>query len=216
MLKGAEPETSMLTIHGRINSINVQKVVLACEELSLAYQRIDAGGAFGVVGTAEFRAMNPNGLVPVLVDGGVVLWESNAIVRYLAAKHGVGGLWPEDHAARARSDRWMDWGAFTLYRRYHQAFWQSVRTPPENRDQAAIDASVAETEPAVDILEAELEGRAFLEGDRPTIGDIGLVPSVFRWLNMPVQRRPRPNCEAWVARLAARPGYDRALMLPIT
>jgi glutathione S-transferase len=206
----------MLTIHGRINSINVQKVVLACEELGLAYTRIDAGGAFGIVNTPEYRAMNPNGLVPVLIDGDAVLWESNAIVRYLAAKYGAGGLWPTDHATRARSDRWMDWGSFSLYPKYHQAFWNAVRTPPEKRDQAAIDASAAATEPAMDILEAELAGKTFLAGDRPTIGDVGLVPGVFRWLHMPVQRRPRPNCEAWAARLAARPGYGKALLLPIT
>ncbi len=133
----------MLTIHGRINSINVQKVALACEELGLAYERHDAGGAFGVVGTPEYRAMNPNGLVPVLIDDGLVLWESNAIVRYLAAKHGAGSLWPTDPGVRALSDRWMDWGSFTLYPKYHQAFWHSVRMPAEKRDQAVIDASVA-------------------------------------------------------------------------
>jgi glutathione S-transferase len=206
----------MLAIHGRINSINVQKVVLACEELGLAYERLDAGGAFGVVNTAEYRAMNPNGLVPVLVDGDAVLWESNAIVRYLAAKHGAGGLWPTDHAVRARSDRWMDWGSFTLYPKYHLAFWNMVRTAPEKRDMAAVEASIAATEPVMDILEAELAGKTFLAGDRPTIGDIGLAPGVFRWLHMPVQRKARPNCEAWAARLAGRPGYGKALLLPIT
>ncbi|MGL4240962.1 MAG: glutathione S-transferase family protein [Beijerinckiaceae bacterium] len=206
----------MLTIHGRINSINVQKVVLACEELRLPYVRHDAGGAFGIVQTPEYKAMNPNSLVPVLIDGDLVLWESNAIVRYLAAKYGAGTLWPTDHGVRARSDRWMDWGSFTLYPKYHQAFWQSVRTPPEKRDQSVIDASVAATEPAMDILEAELAGKVFLAGDHPTMGDIALAPGVFRWLNMPVNRRPRPNCEAWIARVAPRPGFDKALMLPIT
>jgi glutathione S-transferase len=210
------PECLMLTIHGRINSINVQKVVLACEELGLAYDRHDAGGAFGIVKTPEYVAMNPNSLVPVLVDDGLVLWESNAIVRYLAAKYGDGTLSPKDPGQRALSDRWADWGSFSLYPKYHQAFWHSVRTPPEARDQAVIDASVAATEPVLDILEAELAGKTFLAGDRPTIGDVSLVPGVFRWLHMPVTRKPRPNCEAWTARLAARPGYGKALMLPIT
>jgi glutathione S-transferase len=206
----------MLTIHGRINSINVQKVVLACEELGLAYQRHDAGGAFGVVKTPEYMAMNPNSLVPVLVDGALVLWESNVIVRYLAAKYGDGTLWPKDPGQRALSERWMDWGAFTLYPKYHQAFWNMVRTPPEKRDMAAVVASLAATEPVMDILEAELAGKAFLAGARPTVGDIGLVPGVFRWLNMPVERKARPNCEAWVGRLTSRPGYGKALMLPVT
>jgi glutathione S-transferase len=206
----------MLTIHGRINSINVQKVVLACEELGLAYVRHDAGGAFGIVSTPEYKAMNPNSLVPVLIDGDLVLWESNAIVRYLAARHGAGGLWPTDPGRRALSDRWMDWGSLTLYPKYHAAFWNMVRTPADKRDMAAVAASVAATEPVMDILEAELAGKPFLAGERPTIGDIALAPGVFRWLHMPVSRLPRPNCEAWVARLAARPGYDRALMLPVT
>ncbi len=206
----------MLIIHGRINSINVQKVVLACEELRLPYERRDAGGAYGVVKTPEFRAMNPNSLVPVLVDGDLVLWESNVIVRYIAARYGDGTLWPRDPGQRALSERWMDWGSFTLYPKYHPAFWNMVRTPPEARDMAAVEASVAATEPVMDILEAELAGKDFLSGDGPTIGDIGLVPGVFRWLNMPISRQPRPHCEAWVARLAARPGYDKALMLPVT
>jgi glutathione S-transferase len=206
----------MLTIHGRINSINVQKVVLACEELGLSYVRHDAGGAFGIVDTAEYKAMNPNSLVPTLIDGDLVLWESNAIVRYLAARYGEGSLWPTDPGVRALSDRWMDWGSFTLYPKYHLAFWNLVRTPPEKRDMAAVEASLAATEPVMDVLEAELAGKQFLAGDRPTIGDIGLAPAVFRWLHMPIARRPRPHCEAWAARLAARPGYGKALILPIT
>ena len=112
----------MLTIHGRINSINVQKVALACEELKLPYVRHDAGGAFGIVQTPGYKAMNPNSLVPVLIDGDLVLWESNTIVRYLAAKHGRGTLWPEDAGQRALSDRWMDWQAFSFGMAYAAAF----------------------------------------------------------------------------------------------
>ncbi len=206
----------MLTIHGRINSINVQKAILACEELGLAYRRLDAGGAFGIVKTPEYLAMNPNGLVPVLADGDMVLWESNAIVRYLAAKHGAGTLWPIDPATRAQSDKWMDWASFSLAPKMHAAFWGLVRTAPEKRDHAAIDASIAATEPAMDILETALAGRSFISGgDGPTIGDIALAPSVFRWLHMPVQRKARPASNAWIARLLAREGYRKALCLPI-
>lgn len=206
----------MLTIHGRINSINVQKVVLACEELRLPYRRHDVGGAFGGVDTPDFKAMNPNGLVPVLIDGDLVLWESNAIVRYLGAEYGVGLLWPADPAQRALSDRWMDWAAFTLYPAYAPAFMGLIRTPPERRDAAAIAASIERTHPAIAILDHALEGKPYLSGERPTIGDIGLLPSVFRWLNMPVDRPPAPNVEAWCARLAEREGYGEALKLPIT
>jgi glutathione S-transferase len=206
----------MLTIHGRINSINVQKVVLACEELKLPYKRLDAGGAFGIVKTPEYRALNPNSLVPVLVEGSFVLWESNTIVRYLASKHGDGTLWPKDAKRRALSDRWMDWQGFSFYAAYANAFRGLIRTPADQRNIAEIEASIAATHPLVAILEAELEGKKFLVGARPTIGDIALVPTIFRWLNMPVKRPASPNVEAWVARLAARPGYGNALVLPIT
>jgi len=206
----------MLTIHGRVSSVNVQKVVLACEELKLPYVRHDAGGAFGIVKTPAYLAMNPNGLVPVLVDGDLVLWESNAIVRYLAAKHGAGTLWPLDPAARALSDRWMDWQTTNLSVKMHAAFWGLIRTAPEKRDTAAVAASIAATEGAMDVLEAHLEGRSFVSGDRVTIGDLGLLPAVFRWLHMPVERKARPRCEEWSGRLAARPGYANGLPLPVT
>jgi glutathione S-transferase len=111
----------MLRIWGRLSSINVQKVVWCADELGLPYERTEAGGSFGVVGTPEYLAMNPNGLVPVIDDGGFVLWESNAIVRYLAARHGDGWLWPTDLQLRAEADRWMDWQNFT--------FWPAMRSP---------------------------------------------------------------------------------------
>jgi glutathione S-transferase len=190
--------------------------VLACEELRLPYRRHDAGGAFGGVDTPEFRHMNPNGLVPVLIDGDFVLWESNAIVRYLGAEYGAGSVWPLDAKDRALSDRWMDWASFSLYPAYAAAFVGLVRTPPEKRDRAAIEASIAKTHPVIAVLDRELEGRTYLVGDRPTIGDIAVLPSVFRWLNMPVERPAAPNVEAWCERLAERTGYDNALKLPVT
>jgi len=206
----------MLTIHGRINSVNVQKVVLACEELELPYVRHDAGGAFGNVDTPAYKAMNPNGLVPVLIDGDFVLWESNAILRYLGAQYGAGALWPLDAKVRALSDRWMDWASFTLYQAFVTAFVGLIRTPPEKRNMEAIAASIAQTHPLIALLDRELEGKVYLAGDRPTIGDLGLLPLVFRWLNMPVDRPDAPNVEAWAQRLTERKGYGEALKLPVT
>jgi glutathione S-transferase len=206
----------MLTIHGRISSINVQKVVLACEELKLPYVRHDAGGAFGIVKTPEYMAMNPNSLVPVLVDGDLILWESNAIVRYLAAKNGAGTLWPTDPAARALSDRWMDWQTTNLSVKMHAAFWGLIRTPAEKWDMAAITASAAASESAMAILDAALEGRRFIAADHLTMGDIALLAPVFRWRNLPLERMSRPNIDAWYAHMMARPGFDKALIAPIT
>ena len=206
----------MLTIHGRINSINVQKVVLACEELKLPYVRHDAGGAFGIVQTAEYKAMNPNSLVPVMVDGDLVLWESNAIIRYLAAKHGEGTLWPSDPATRALSDRWMDWQTTNLSVKMHAAFWGLIRTAPDKQDATAIAASAAATEASMAILDAALAGKAFIAADHVTMGDIALLAAAFRWLNLPLARQSRPHVEAWIARMMARPGYGKALKLPVT
>jgi glutathione S-transferase len=203
-----------LTIWGRMNSINVQKVVWAAEELGLAYERREAGLQFGLVDTPEYRAMNPNGLVPVIDDGGFVLWESNAIVRYLCARHG-GGLWPADAASRALSDRWMDWQATAFYPAYAAAFKGLVRTRPEKRDHAAIEASRAQTEPLLALLDAHLATAEHLGGDFG-IGDIALGPSVHRWLNMPVERQPRPHVEAWHRRILARPAAACFRDLPVT
>lgn len=209
-------EMPMLTIHGRINSINVQKVVLMCEELGLPYERIDAGGVFGKVKTPEFQALNPNSLVPVLVDGGEVIWESNTIVRYLASKYGEGTLWPADPAVRARGDRWLDWQAFSFYAAYAPAFMGLIRTPEADRNPDAIAASVIKTEPLVAILDHALSDRAYLAGNELTFGDIGLLPAIFRWLHMPINRVPRPHVEAWCQRMQSRKGYSKALLLPLT
>ena len=123
----------MLKIWGRNNSVNVQKVLWCCEELAVEYERIDAGGAFGIVNTPEYRRLNPNGLVPTIDDDGFVLWESHAIVRYLAAKHGA-GFWPEDRRMRAEADQWMDWSQTTFWPAIRPLFMGLIRTAPEQRD----------------------------------------------------------------------------------
>ena len=204
-----------LTIWGRMNSINVQKVVWAAEELGLAYERREAGMQFGLVDTPDYRAMNPNGLVPVIKNDDVVLWESNAIVRYLCAQYGDAALWPDDAASRALSDRWMDWQATAFYPAYAAAFKGLVRTPPEKRDLAAIEASRAETEPLLALLDAHLATVEHLGGGFG-VGDIALGPSVHRWLNMPIERQPRAHVEAWHRRILARPGAACFRDLPVT
>src|SRR3979490_2366747 len=123
----------MLKLWGRVNSINVQKALWALDELKVPYERIDAGMAFGVVGEPFYKKMNPNSRVPTIDDDGFVLWESNAIVRYLAAKHGAGSLWPSDLRQRADSDRWMDWASNHVSPAMTPAFWGLIRTPPARR-----------------------------------------------------------------------------------
>lgn len=206
----------MLTIWGRMNSINVQKVVWAAEELGLAYTRHDAGMAFGVVNTPEYRAMNPNGLVPVVKDGDLVLWESNATVRYLAARYGAGDLWPEDPALRFEGDKWMDWQATGFYAAYAAAFMNLVRTPPEKCDMAAVEASRVKTEVLTAMLDAHLSTRDYLAGSHFGIGELALGPTVDRWMRMPIAREPRPSLEAWWRRFTSRPSAACFRDLPVT
>ena len=154
----------MLRIVGRINSINVQKVVWGARELGLPFERTDIGGAFGGTDTPAYRAINPNGLVPVIDDDGFVLWESNAIVRYLAAGHGVGNLWPDSLKARADADRWMDWQATELGPTMRDAFIQLVRTTAEKRDQTKVSASTNASERLIGILDEHLAKRDYMTG----------------------------------------------------
>ena len=206
----------MLKIVGRINSINVQKVVWCAHELGLPFERTDVGGAFGGTGTPAYRAINPNGLVPVIDDDGFVLWESNAIVRYLAAKHSLGTLWPDSLKARADADRWMDWQATELGPAMRDAFIQLVRTTEEKRDQAKVAASTNASERLIGILDDHLAKREYMTGGAFTMGDIPVGLQVHRWLGMPVSCVPRPNVEAWYARLRARSRAQAVLTLPLT
>jgi glutathione S-transferase len=205
-----------LKVWGRISSVNVQKVVWCCDELGVPYERIDAGGAFGRNDTPEYLAMNPNGLVPVLEDEGFILYESNPIVRYLAAKYGAGKLWPEDARARADVDRWMEWQSTGYTAAMTPVFWQLVRTPAEKRDSAAIEASRVKSEKFSGVLDKHLAGREFVAADRFTPADIVIGCAVHRWLNLPLAREKRPEIERWYASLKSRPGARQVTSLPVT
>lgn len=206
----------MLKIWGRTNSINVQKVLWTVEELGIAYERIDAGMSFGVVNEPGYRAMNPNGRVPTIEDAGFVLWESNAIVRYLAAKHGAGSLWPDSLQHRADSDRWMDWCSSTLAAPMTTLFWQLIRTPADKRDGKALDDARTQCEGLYRILDERLTGRPYLAAEHPTIGDIPVGCFVHRWKSLPVERPALPRLDAYYARLAERPAYRKSVMLPLS
>lgn len=205
----------MLKIWGRTNSVNVKKALWAAEELGLAYERIDAGMQFGVVDTPEYRGMNPMGLVPTIDDDGFVLWESNAIVRYLAAKYGTGTLCPADLRQRADADHWMDW-AFSFASAFRPVFWGLIRTPPEKRDPKSIEDGRQKTAELARLVDEHLSGRAFLAGDRLTMGDIPLGCHIHLWFNVPVERPATPHLEAWFKRLSARPAYAKIVNIPLS
>ena len=206
----------MLKIWGRDNSVNVQKALWCCEEMGVQYQRIDAGGTFGIVNTPQYRALNPNGLVPTIEDGPFVLWESNTIVRYLTAKHSPGKLWPEDLKVRAEADKWMDWTNTTFWPTFRPLFWNLIRTPVNQRDEEAIEESRLKTAEILDFLDAHLKNRAYIAGDDLTMGDIPMGCAIWRWLSVPVERPSLPNIQHWFGNLRQRPAYQNVVMLPIS
>ncbi len=206
----------MLTIFGRISSINVQKVVWTAGEVGQPFERIDLGGVFGGNREPAYLAKNPNGQVPTLEDGEVCIWESSSIMRYLAARYGSGWIWDEDPARRADSDRWLDWMQSELQPSMTPAFWGLVRRAPGRTDPETLAASIAQTEAKLAILDAHLASRSYLAGERFGMADIAVGCGAHRWLNMPVERTPRPHVERWYATLAARPASKPALPLPIS
>jgi glutathione S-transferase len=207
----------VLTIYGRTNSVNVQKVLWCLGEVAVPYERIDAGLQHGRNDEPWYLALNPNGRVPLLVDGEFSLWESNSIVRYLAAKHAFGGLYPADAAERALAERWMDWQLSTLVGPVSAVFQNLVRTPPEARDVAAIERSTAAANRAMTILDAHLTRQPYVGGPAFTMGDIPVGAVAYRWLALPSVARPAfAAVAAWQARLAARPPFRAVVMQPLS
>ena len=204
----------MLRIWGRPNSINVQKVLWTAAELDLDFTLIETGGAFGGTANAEFRAMNPNALVPVMDDDGFVLWESNSIVRYLAAKHGA--LYPEDLRMRASAERWMDWQAIELWRAIGPVFHSLVRTRPEGLDDAGLERAIALSEARVAIVEAQLGRHDFIDGNAFGMADIPIGATLARWTKLPREAEPCRNVRAYLDRLRDRPAFRTYVDLPLS
>jgi glutathione S-transferase len=203
----------MLTIWGRLNSHNVKKVTWLAEEIGLTYIRHDVGGQFGM--PDAYLAMNPNALIPTIDDDGFVLWESNAILRYLAARHGGPRWWPDEPQLRALGDRWMDW---QLGYGEHQrdAFVNLVRRPPAERDMAAVARSTAGCARKMVVLDRHLADHAWLSGDDFGIGDIPMGVYVYSWFSLDIERPELPHLADWYHRLQSRDGYASQVMIPLT
>lgn len=204
-----------LCLWGRMSSINVRKVVLCAQLLELPLERIDAGLAFGVVDTDDYRRLNPNRLVPLLQDGDFSLWESNVVVRYLCRRTGS-ALYPRDLQAQFDAERWMDWQQTTLNRAGGAAFLQWIRTPVDQRNLQAIAQSVAATEPLFQMLDDHLARQAFMAGDALTMADIPIACEVHRWWGLPQPRPVWPNLERWYAHWLALPASRGVLDQPLS
>lgn len=207
----------MLRVWGRRSSFNVQKVLWLVGELGLPHQHIPAGGDHGGLDDPAFLAMNPHGRIPVIDDDGVVVWESHAILRYLAARHGGLTWWPQAPVARAEADGWMDWVQTTLQPAFLTGvFWGWYRTPEPQRDMAAIDVALAACARHFKLLDRILADRPFLGGDAPSLADIPAGTHLYRYFELDIDRPATPNVEAWYGRLRQRPAYREAVMVPFS
>jgi glutathione S-transferase len=208
----------MIKIWGRNTSSNVQKVMWAIGEMKLAHQRIDVGGAFGKNNEAPYLAMNPNGLVPTLEEeDGFTLWESNSIVRYLAAKHADRTLEPADLKTRALAQKWMDWQLSVMGPAITPVFWGLIRTPPEKRDHAAIEAGKVKTIAAAKMLDDQLGKTRYLAGDAFSYGDIPVGIMVYRYVQLIPDRPPMPHLDRWYAAISSREAFKEQVgSVPLT
>jgi glutathione S-transferase len=203
---------AMIKIWGRNTSVNVQKAMWAVGELGLPHERIDIGGSFGKNNESAYLAMNPNGLVPTLQEDEFLLWESNSIVRYLAAKYGAGKLEPSDLRARGRANSWMDWQLTVAHPPLTPVFWGLIRTPPEKRDHAAIEAGKVKTIAAMKILDAQLAQTPFVAGDALSMGDIPVALMAYRFRRLVPERPPLENLERWFAQIEQRPAFKQHVL----
>jgi glutathione S-transferase len=204
----------MMVIWGRHTSSNVQKLLWACTEMGVPYERRDMAGKFGF--TDEYLAMNPNAVVPTIDEDGFILWESNACLRYLAAKYDAGGLWPEDLRIRADADRWMDWQSTTFWPSLRPAFQNLVRVAPDKRDHDAIRKAGVDSTRVLKMLDDHLADRPYIAGDRFTMGDIPMGVLGRRWFDLDIERpEARPHVEAWFNRLKQRPAYRQHILIPM-
>ena len=197
----------MLKILGKTSSINVRKVLWTCAELGLAYEQEDWGAGFRATDTPEFLALNPNAMVPVIIDGPTTLWESNTICRYLASKHNRSDLLPQEPAAHALVEQWMDWQAGELNNSWRYAFMALVRQSAQHTDAAAIAASIASWNRHMGILERQLQRTGkYVAGAQFTLADVVLGLSANRWNSTPMERPDYPAVAAYLERLAQRTG----------
>jgi glutathione S-transferase len=206
----------MIKVWGRKTSSNVQAVMWSLAELGLACERYDCGHRYGGLDTPEFLAMNPNGTIPVVRDGdGEPLWESSAILRYLANRYGRAPYWPEDLAARTHIDKWAEWSKINIALNFSgPIFWQVVRTPRARRDPSAIKHAIAVLDRYLDIAEKQLTGAPFLCGDDLTLADVQFGHLLYRYFDLEIERRERDGLRSYYERLIRRPAYREHVMVP--
>ena len=205
----------MIKLWGRVNSINVSKVLWVLEEVGAPYTRSDGIDARGNH-SGELLAANPNARVPVINDEGFVLWESNAIVRYISYKYGLGTIYPTDVRERAESEQWMEWQQTSISPPLALPFHGLIRRHPQHRDPASIERAGAELDRLWRILDAHLSERDYVLGYEFSMADISLGVAAWRWFNLPMKRADVPQVERWFETLKTRESYRKNVMRPLT
>ena len=205
---------SHITLWGRQSSFNVQKVLWVLDILQVSYEHIELGGKFGGLETREFQALNPHRKVPVLRDGDLIIWESHAIIRYLAAQYGASTLWRDRPSDRSFIDRWIDWAATRLQPDFMALFWGHYRTPEPKRDARAINAARQACVQNYALLNHHLSTNAFLFGSHLTLADVPVGATLYRYFNMGINVPQPPDLLAWYERLCAIESYQRQIMVP--
>ena len=204
----------MRTVYGRATSSNVQSVMWCLAELGLEADRIDLGEAFGGLDTPEFRAMNPQGMIPVLKEGDLTLFESAAIIRYLANTHGHEAFWPSDPKARATTDQWAEWAKQNVANKFTgPIFWRVVRTPKPLRDPDAIAAGIEQLGRSLRVAEDQLNKHDWLVGDNLTRGDLHMGHVLYRYYDIEIDRPDFPALRAYYDRLTQRQTYRDTVMI---
>jgi glutathione S-transferase len=210
-------EAQMLRIWGRTTSSNVQKVLWTCAELGISYDRVDHGGPFGGNRDPEYLKLNPNGLVPTVIDGDLVMWESNTICRYLCNTHPNGNsLYPGDFRLRTHVERWMDWQLSVIGAPMGALLQGLIRSTPETRDPGTIEAARRRASAAWEIVDDALADQPYLGGQTLSLAEIVMGTHIYRWFNYPIERPQMPRLHAWYERCLERPGFKNHIVMPIT
>jgi glutathione S-transferase len=208
----------MRTLYGRISSINVQKAAWALAELGLEFDWIDKDGTVGSIDSSEYREINPAAQIPTVNDNGIILRQSNAIVRYLAHTYSEGDLCPLDPQAYAEAERWMEWQATDLWNFFRPVFWGLIRLKPEDRDMVEIEKNINVCHQEMTLLNNFLRDRSYIAGEDFSMGDIPAGCAAFRYYALPADQMKRPDLshvETWYNRLCARPAFQEYIMLPL-
>ncbi len=206
---------SNITIWGRKSSVNVQMVLWALDELGLDFHRIDAGFTYGLVDSVDFRKMNPNGLVPVFVDGDAEpIFESAAILRYLADRYGDNNFWPKDAMARAQIDKWAEWAKWNVGHAFiTTVFYGLIRTPANEINHEAITESFSDLEKMLSKADAKLATSTYIAGSQFTAADIALGYCLYRYYDIDLVRVELPNLRRYYDLLSTRPAFRRHVMV---